>query len=120
MIGRQCQGNHFAQAKRAARKWHQERKVVRHGQIKPAHWIVRAANFIAIHKLFDDAASPVLDASGLMADSVVRSSGTADGTVQMASAKSYLVQYGLGVADEAKYIFAISAAMAAGWRACGC
>ena len=87
------------------RKWHQDRKVVRLGQIKPAHWIVRAANFIDIRNLFDDAASPMLDASGLMVDSVVRLSGTADGTVQMASAKSYLVQYGSGVADEANRSF---------------
>ena len=39
--------------------------------------------------------------------------GSAEGTVQAASTKSYLVPYEFGVADEAKHIFAVSAALAA-------
>ena len=63
---------------------------------------MRAANFIAIHQLFDDAACPVVGASGLMAECVAGSGGTADGTVQVASSKSYLVPYGSGDTDQAK------------------
>ena len=84
-----------------------------HGQIKQAHWNVRGPGFIAIHKLFDKAADTALDASDLIAERAAGLGGTAEGTVQVASAKSYLVPYALGVADEAKHIFAVSAALAA-------
>lgn len=84
-----------------------------HGQIKQAHWNVRGQNFIAIHQLFDKAAATALDASDLIAERAAGLGGTAEGTVQVASAKSYLVPYALGVADEVKHIFAVSAALAA-------
>lgn len=84
-----------------------------HGQIKQAHWNVRGPNFIAIHQLFDKVATTALDASDQIAERAAGLGGTAEGTVQVASTKSYLVPYALGVADEAKHIFAVSAALAA-------
>lgn len=84
-----------------------------HGQIKQAHWNVRGPNFIAIHKLFDDVAEVVLGASDLLAERAAGLGGTAEGTVQVATAKSFLIPYELGVADEAKHVFAVSAALAA-------
>ena len=84
-----------------------------HGQIKQAHWNVRGPGFIAIHKMFDGVATTVLEASDLIAERTAGLGGTAEGTIQVASAKSYLVPYDLGVADEAKHIFAVSAALAA-------
>ena len=84
-----------------------------HGQIKQAHWNVRGPGFVAIHTLFDKVAATALDASDLIAERAAALGGTAEGTVQVASAKSYLVPYPLGVADEVKHIFAVSAALAA-------
>ena len=63
---------------------------------------MHVANFVAIHQLFDDAASPVIEASVLMAECAAGSDGTADGTARVASSKSYLVPYGSGVTDQAK------------------
>jgi starvation-inducible DNA-binding protein len=84
-----------------------------HGQIKQAHWNVRGPTFIAIHKLFDDVAEVALDASDLLAERAAGLGGTAEGTVQVATANSFLIPYELGVADEAKHVFAVSAALAA-------
>ena len=84
-----------------------------HGQIKQAHWNVRGPNFIAIHQLFDKVADTALDASDLIAERAAALGGTAEGTIQVASEKSSLVPYPLGVADEAKHVFAVSAALAA-------
>lgn len=84
-----------------------------HGQIKQAHWNVRGPTFIAIHKLFDEVADTALEASDLLAERAAALGGTAEGTVQVATAKSFLVPYELGVADEAKHVFAVSAALAA-------
>ena len=63
---------------------------------------MHVANFFAIHQLFDDAASPVIEASVLMAECAAWSDGTADGTARVASSKSYLVPYGSGDTDQAK------------------
>ena len=84
-----------------------------HGQIKQAHWNVRGPTFIAIHQLFDKVAETALEASDMIAERAAGLGGTAEGTVQMACSKSYLVPYKLGVADEAKHVFAVSAALAA-------
>jgi starvation-inducible DNA-binding protein len=84
-----------------------------HGQIKQAHWNVRGPNFIAIHELFDKVAATALDASDLIAERAAGLGGTAEGTVQVAAEKSPLVPYPLGVADEAKHVFAVSATLAA-------
>ena len=84
-----------------------------HAQMKQAHWNVRGPNFIAIHELFDKVAATALDASDLIAERAAGLGGTAEGTVQVAAEKSPLVPYPLGVADEAKHIFAVSAALAA-------
>jgi starvation-inducible DNA-binding protein len=84
-----------------------------HGQIKQAHWNVRGPTFIAIHKLFDEVAATALEASDLLAERAAGLGGTAEGTVQVASKTSFLAPYKLGVADEAKHVEAVSAALAA-------
>lgn len=84
-----------------------------HGQIKQAHWNVRGPNFIAVHKLFDDVAQSALEAADLLAERAAGLGGTAEGTVQVATTKSFLVPYALGVADEAKHVMAVSGALAA-------
>lgn len=84
-----------------------------HGQMKQAHWNVRGPGFIAIHELFDKVADTALNTADLLAERAAGLGGTAEGTVQVATSQSYLVPYAVGVADEAKHLFAVSAALAA-------
>ncbi len=84
-----------------------------HAQVKQAHWNVRGANFIAIHKLFDTVSEEVETFSDMLAERAGGLGGTADGTIQMAATRTSLNAYPLGVADEQKHIFAISGALAA-------
>ena len=83
------------------------------GQIKQAHWNVRGANFIAIHELFDKIAGLVGESADNLAERVAALGGTAEGTIQVAAASSFLVPYPLKIADATKHIFAVSAALAA-------
>jgi starvation-inducible DNA-binding protein len=83
------------------------------GQIKQAHWNVRGPGFIAVHELFDRAASLVGEHADLLAERCGALGGTAQGTIQTAAAHSVLVPYPLMIADTQKHIFAVSAALAA-------
>lgn len=82
-------------------------------QVKQAHWNVRGPGFIAVHELFDDVAEQIEVYSDLLAERAGGLGGTAHGTVHVAAANSFLVPYGLGIADEAKHLFAISGSLAA-------
>jgi starvation-inducible DNA-binding protein len=84
-----------------------------HAKVKQAHWNVRGANFIAIHKLFDTVSEEVEEFSDMLAERAGGLGGTADGTIQAAAKRTSLVVYPLGVADEQKHIFAVSGALAA-------
>ncbi|MCG5234359.1 ferritin-like domain-containing protein [Xanthobacter oligotrophicus] len=52
-----------------------------HAQVKHAHWNVRGAGFIAIHKLFDEVAGEVETYSDQIAERAAALSGVARGTV---------------------------------------
>ncbi|MEI8144939.1 MAG: DNA starvation/stationary phase protection protein Dps [Alphaproteobacteria bacterium] len=84
-----------------------------HAQVKQAHWNVRGANFIAVHKLFDSVSEEVEAFSDLLAERAGGLGGTADGTIQVAAERTSLIVYPLGIADEQKHIFAVSGALAA-------
>jgi starvation-inducible DNA-binding protein len=84
-----------------------------HGQVKQAHWNVRGPGFIAIHELFDKVADTVEDYSDTLAERTAALGGAAQGTVQVAAARSFLVPYALGIADEKEHVFTLSAALAA-------
>jgi starvation-inducible DNA-binding protein len=84
-----------------------------HGQVKQAHWNVRGPAFIAIHELFDTVADQVAAYSDTLAERTAALGGTAQGTVQVAAERSFLVPYTLGVADQKEHIFMLSAALAA-------
>ena len=84
-----------------------------HAQVKQAHWNVRGANFIAIHKLFDKVSEEVEEFSDMLAERAGGLGGTADGTIQIAAKRTSLVVYPLGVDDEQKHVFAVSGALAA-------
>lgn len=84
-----------------------------HAQVKQAHWNVRGPNFIAIHELFDKVSEEIETYSDMMAERAGGLGGTAQGTLQVATERSFLVPYNLGVASENKHVFAVSAALAA-------
>jgi starvation-inducible DNA-binding protein len=84
-----------------------------HGQVKQAHWNVRGPTFIAIHELFDKVADKVEAYSDRLAERAAALGGTAQGTVQIAAERSFLVPYALGIAAEKEHIFTLSAALAA-------
>ncbi|RDV06125.1 DNA starvation/stationary phase protection protein Dps [Sphingorhabdus pulchriflava] len=84
-----------------------------HAQLKQAHWNVRGPGFIAIHELFDKVSAEVEDFSDLIAERAGGLGGTANGTIQTAAQKSFLIPYPLGIADELQHLFAVSGALAA-------
>jgi starvation-inducible DNA-binding protein len=84
-----------------------------HAQLKQAHWNVRGPGFIAIHELFDKVAAEVENYSDLIAERAGALGGIAQGTVQLAAKRSFLVPYPLGIADEQEHVFAISGTLAA-------
>jgi starvation-inducible DNA-binding protein len=84
-----------------------------HAQVKQAHWNVRGPAFIAIHELFDKVSTDVETYSDLIAERARGLGGTAHGTVQVAAARSFLVPYPLGIADENQHVFAVSGTLAA-------
>jgi len=84
-----------------------------HGQLKQAHWNVRGPSFIGVHALFDKVAREADDYSDLIAERAAGLGGVAEGTVQVASERSFLIPYPLRIADENQHIFAVAATLAA-------
>jgi starvation-inducible DNA-binding protein len=70
-----------------------------HAQVKQAHWNVRGPTFIAIDELFDKVADAVEEYSDKIAERVGTLGGTAEGSVQTATERSFLEPYRLGVGD---------------------
>lgn len=84
-----------------------------HSQVKQAHWNVRGPGFIAIHELFDKVSTEVENYSDLIAERARGLGGTAHGTIQVAVARSFLIPYPLGIANEQEHVFAVSGTLAA-------
>lgn len=84
-----------------------------HAQAKQAHWNVRGPGFMAAHTLFDTVSEEVERFSDMLAERVGGLGGTAGGTIQVATRQSFLIQYPLGIADEAQHLFALAGALAA-------
>ncbi|MFZ1962254.1 MAG: DNA starvation/stationary phase protection protein Dps [Roseiarcus sp.] len=84
-----------------------------HGQLKQAHWNVRGPTFIAVHELFDKVAGAAESYSDAIAERAAGLGGVAEGTVQVATERSFLIPYPLRIADENQHIFAVAAALAA-------
>jgi len=83
------------------------------GQVKQAHWNVRGPGFIAVHELFDKVAEAVEAISDQLAERAAGLGGTAQGTIQVAVAQSFLVPYPHGIADTTKHMFAVASSLAA-------
>jgi starvation-inducible DNA-binding protein len=84
-----------------------------HAQIKMAHWNVRGADFIAVHKLLDKIAGEVLETIDTLAERTAALGGTAQGTLQTAVQRSFLVPYPHQIAPVAEHLFAVASALAA-------
>jgi starvation-inducible DNA-binding protein len=84
-----------------------------HAQVKQAHWNVRGPSFIAIHELFDKVSEAVEEFSDQVAERAGGLGGTAQGTIQVATERSFLIPYNLGIADESEHVFAVAGALAA-------
>lgn len=82
-------------------------------QVKQAHWNVRGANFIALHELFDTVATAIDTYSDQIAERTGALGGTAEGTVQTAAARSFLIPYDLGIADGTLHVAAVAGSLAA-------
>ena len=80
-------------------------------QCKQAHWNVRGASFIALHKLFDDISQDVEEYVDLLAERVVQLGGTAEGTSRMVAARTTLEEYPLVTGGE-EHVDALSSALA--------
>ena len=84
-----------------------------YGQLKQAHWNVRGPSFIAVHELFDKVATEVDGYSDMIAERAGGLGGVAEGTIQLATERSFLVPYPLRIADVNEHIFAVAATLAA-------
>ncbi|MGY2736894.1 DNA starvation/stationary phase protection protein Dps [Sphingomonas sp. UYP23] len=83
-----------------------------HAQLKQAHWNVRGPAFIAIHELFDRISVEAEGMSDLIAERVAGLGGTARGTIQLASERSFLAPYLLGIGSEQTHLSAVAEALA--------
>ncbi len=81
-------------------------------QTKQAHWNVRGASFIALHKLFDEISESVEEYSDLIAERAVQLGGIARGTARVVAAKSSLVEYPLEISSGRSHVIALAAALA--------
>jgi starvation-inducible DNA-binding protein len=82
-------------------------------QAKQAHWHVKRPSFIALHKLFDDVVDAAEDSMDLLAERVVQVGGTAEGTIQVATARTGLKAYPLTLAEERAHVEVLASALAA-------
>jgi starvation-inducible DNA-binding protein len=82
-------------------------------QTKQAHWNVRGANFIALHKLFDEVNSDVEDYVDLIAERAVQLGGSVEGTARSVAKRSTLTEYPLKGGTGRQHVDALSSALAA-------
>lgn len=82
-------------------------------QLKHAYWNVQGPNFIAIHELFDKVSTEAGNYSDMIAERASGLGGIAEGTIQLAVKRSFLVPYALNVADEQEHVSAVSRVLAA-------
>jgi starvation-inducible DNA-binding protein len=80
-------------------------------QAKQAHWNVKGQNFIALHALFDQAATEIEAAVDMIAERIVQLGGTALGTARVAAKQSRLREYPLDIQDSEKHVEALSRAL---------
>src|SRR4051812_16423297 len=82
-------------------------------QCKQAHWNVKGASFIALHKLFDDVNEEVEAYVDLIAERVVQLGGVAEATLEVVTSRSTMPEYPLLLTTIAAHVDALGAALAA-------
>jgi starvation-inducible DNA-binding protein len=86
-------------------------------QCKQAHWNVKGASFIGLHKLFDDIHEDVETYVDLIAERIVQLGGIAEATIGVIEGRSTLPDYPLGLSTSAEHVAALSDALSAFGRA---
>ena len=84
-----------------------------HTMIKQAHWNVRGANFIALHKLFDKIAEQSEEWADVVAERARQLGAEALGTARTVAGHSSLDEYPSGIFESADHVDALSARLAA-------
>lgn len=84
-----------------------------HQSLKVAHWSVRGANFIGLHKLFDEIVDAVEDYMDKFAERVVQLGGYARGSLKDAVAASQLPDLPLDTNDWTVIVTAVTACLSA-------
>ena len=82
-------------------------------QCKQAHWNVKGAAFIALHKLFDEINEDAEEYVDLIAERIVQLGGIAEGTVGVVAGRTSLVDYPLVLSKGSEHVAALSDALAA-------
>jgi starvation-inducible DNA-binding protein len=89
-------------------------------QVKTAHWNVKGAQFIALHKLFDDLAAQLAEHGDTIAERATAMGGLATGTLRQAAAASRLPDLPASAVDGLALVRSLSdryATLAASTRA---
>jgi len=81
-------------------------------QTKQAHWNVKGPSFIALHELFDEVATTVLEGVDDMAERAVQLGGTALGTIGVVSKETSLKPYPTDISKGPDHVEALSSALA--------
>ncbi len=81
-------------------------------QAKHAHWNVKGPGFIALHKLFDEAAEQLQEYADEIAERSVQLGGIALGTVRVAAERSRLPDYPLEITSGREHALALSRGLA--------
>ena len=79
---------------------------------KQAHWNVSGAQFISLHKLFDDIAESVDEYADFLAERVVQLGGVAEGTARVSAQRSTLLDYPLTISRGSEHVAALSDVLA--------
>ena len=82
-------------------------------QAKQAHWNVKGPSFIALHELFDQVYTGLVDHVDLIAERVTALGGVAEGTLAVAAARSSLPSYPLEARSGEAHVDALSSSLAA-------
>ena len=77
-------------------------------QTKQAHWNVKGANFIAVHKMFDEFAEQLTGHVDTIAERATALGGVANGTARMAAKNSRLSEYPADAVNSQQHLTALA------------